>query len=63
MSELPKSFGGPAMAMSEYYDPDAGDAEDDYDDEDNPAKVSFHKFISLCLIVLGIKIKIQVIDY
>ena len=42
MSELPKSFGGPAMAMSEYYDPDAGDAEDDYDDEDNPAKVRFH---------------------
>jgi len=38
MSELPKSFGGPAMAMSEYYDPDAGDAEDDYDDEDNPAQ-------------------------
>ena len=42
MSELPKSFGGPAMAMSEYYDPDAGDAEDDYDDEDNPGKVRFH---------------------
>eukprot|EP00088_Acartia_fossae_P040030 TRINITY_DN4166_c0_g1_i1.p1 TRINITY_DN4166_c0_g1~~TRINITY_DN4166_c0_g1_i1.p1 ORF type:complete len:208 (+),score=58.61 TRINITY_DN4166_c0_g1_i1:41-625(+) len=48
MSELPTSFGGAAMAMSEYYDADDGGGGNDYDeDEDNPMKnknnrVPFH---------------------
>ena len=41
MAELPKSFGGPGMAMSEYYNPDSGGPGEDYDedDEENAAKV------------------------
>jgi len=49
MAELPKSFGGPGMAMSEYYNPDSGGPGEDYDedDEENAAKnknnrVPFH---------------------
>ena len=48
MSELPTSFGGAAMAMSEYYDADDGGGGNDYDeDEDNPMKVTMTYFFRI----------------